>query len=210
MRAATDPVLTRAMMDLAVPGVLVGHRFITPGDEDALLAPEAPSIASSVVEVRRASGAARIVARSLLARLGHPDFPVVKDAYGAPVWPEGIVGSMAHDNAVAVAAVGTGGNVLAVGIDVEPAAPLPEDMLDLVATPSELKTLANAPLGSKVLFAAKEAVYKAGYPLDGVFLEFHDIEVDLAARTATTRTGRTVALRYCVSSRIVVVALAYP
>ncbi len=50
-------------------------------------------------------------------------------------------------------------------------------------------------------------MYKAVYPLDRVFLEFRDIEVDLANRKATTRTGRAVALRTCVSSHVVVVAL---
>ena len=86
--------------------------------------------------------------------------------------------------------------------------PLPPDMLDLIATRAELRRIADDPLGGKLLFAAKEAVYKAVYPLDRVFLEFHDIEVDLAGRTAVTRTGRAVALRYCISSHVVVLALA--
>ena len=45
------------------------------------------------------------------------------------------------------------------------------------------------------------------YPLDRVFLEFSDIEIDLANNRATTRTGRAALLRTCASSRIVVVAL---
>ena len=68
----------------------------------------------------------------------------------------------------------------AVGIDIEPAVPLPPDMLELIATPQELRKIADDPLRGKLLFAAKEAVYKAVYPLDRVFLEFRDIEVDLA------------------------------
>ena len=86
--------------------------------------------------------------------------------------------------------------------------PLPPDMLELIATPQELHKIADDPLRGKLLFAAKEAVYKAVYPLDRVFLEFRDIEVDLAGRKAVTRTGRVVALRYCVSSHVVVLALA--
>ena len=69
-------------------------------------------------------------------------------------------------------------------------------MLELIATPQELRKIADDPLRGKLLFAAKEAVYKAVYPLDRVFLEFHDIEVDLAGRKAVTRAGRAVALRY--------------
>ena len=81
------------------------------------------------------------------------------------------------------------------------------DMLELVATPRELRDIAGDPLRGKLLFAAKEAVYKAAYPLDRVFLEFRDIEIDLAARRAITRTGRALALRYFVSSHIVALAL---
>ena len=68
-------------------------------------------------------------------------------------------------------------------------------MLALVATPHERRRIDDDPLKAKLLFAVKEAVYKAVYPLDRVFLEFGDIEVDLAAGTATTRTGRTLTLR---------------
>ena len=50
---------------------------------------------------------------------------------------------------------------------------------------------------------------RAGGPLlERVFLEFRDIEVDLAGRKAVTRAGRVVALRYCLLPRVVVLALA--
>jgi 4'-phosphopantetheinyl transferase EntD len=195
------------MEALGVPGLLLGHRLISPGDEQALLDEEAASIASPVIAVRRASGAARIVARQLLAQLGYPRVPLPRGASGAPVWPAGVSGSLAHDDKVAVAALGMQRDFNAVGIDVEPAVALPPGMLALIATPQELRGSADDPLRGKLLFAAKEAVYKAVYPLDRVFLEFRDIEVDLAGRRAVTRTGRPVALRYCTSSRVVVVAL---
>ena len=203
-----DPSLQREINALASPGLLIGHRLISPGDEDALLGEEAASIASAVVGARRASGAARIVARELLAQLGHPRAPLPRSASGAPVWPAGIAGSLAHDDEVAVAAVGRQRDIGSVGIDVEPAVPLPPDMLELIATPNERSKIAADPLRGKLLFAAKEAVYKAVYPLERVFLEFRDIEVDLAGRTAATRTGRVVALRYSLSPRVVVLALA--
>jgi 4'-phosphopantetheinyl transferase EntD len=195
------------MEALGVPGLLLGHRLISPDDEQALLDEEAASIASPVIAVRRASGAARIVARQLLAQLEYPRGPLPRGASGAPVWPAGVSGSLAHDDEVAVAAVGMRRDFNAIGIDVEAAVALPPDMLALIATPQELRRIADDPLRGKLLFAAKEAVYKAVYPLDRVFLEFRDIEVDLAGRRAVTRTGRAVALRYCISSRVVVVAL---
>jgi len=202
-----DPSLQHDIDALALPGLSIGHRLISPGDEHALLDAEAASIASSVAAVRRASGAARIVARRLLAPFGYADFALRRGASGEPLWPAGITGSLAHDDTVAVAAVGRQSDVGAVGIDIEPAVPLSRDMLALVATPEELRRIADDPLQGKLLFAAKESVYKACYPLDHAFLEFHDIEVDLAGRKAVTRTGRVLALRYGISSHVLVLAL---
>jgi 4'-phosphopantetheinyl transferase EntD len=205
---ATDPSLQQALERLASARILIGHRLISPGDEDALTPEEAASIASALPEVRRASGAARIVARQLMARLGLPSPAIPKHASGMPIWPEGLVGSLAHDESVAVAAVARSQDFRAVGIDVEPALPLPPDMRDLVMSPREQKASKSDPLAGRVLFSAKEAVYKAVYPLERVFLEFSDIEVDLNAGEAATRTGRTLSVRHCVASHIVALALA--
>jgi 4'-phosphopantetheinyl transferase EntD len=203
-----DPVLRRAIESLASQDVLVAHRLISPGDEFALLAEEAETITSRSPEARRASGAARMVARELLARLGHAPCALPKGATGAPRWPEGIVGSLAHDDRVALAAVATRARVELVGIDVEPTEALPPEMLDMVATRRERLRLDDNPFGGRLLFAAKEAVYKAVHPVDTVFLEFHDIDIDLAGRSASVRSGRTLGLRFCVSPRLVVLALA--
>jgi 4'-phosphopantetheinyl transferase EntD len=205
---AVDPLLRDAIASLAPPGLLIGHRLISPGDENALLDAEAASIASRIMAVRRASGAARVVARELLGQLGYAASALPRGASGEPMWPAGIVGSLAHDDRVAVAVVGLQRSVGAVGIDVEPAVPLPPDMLELIATPHELHRIADDPLRGKLLFAVKEAVYKAAYPLDRKFQEFRDIEVDLAGRTAVTRTGRVLTLRICMTSHIIVVATA--
>ena len=51
---------------MAVPGILVDHRLIADGDELALLPEEMAAFAGSVLKVRRASGAARIVAREVV------------------------------------------------------------------------------------------------------------------------------------------------
>jgi 4'-phosphopantetheinyl transferase EntD len=207
MASTFDPTLQRDIDALARPGLLIGHRIIAPGDENLLQPEEAASLTSRIPEARRASGAARTVARELLARLGFSDAQVPKGAGGEPVWPAGVVGSLAHDDQIAVAAIGLQRDFGSIGVDVEPARALSPDMFDLVATPDELRRIGRDPLKARLLFAAKEAVYKAAYRPDRTFLEFPDIEIDLAAGKAITRTGRTVSLRYCISSRIVALAL---
>ena len=206
MSVTADPAFQSAIDALSPPGVLIGHRLISLGDEDALLPEEAAAFASSVAKVRRASGAARTVARQLLERLGHPTCAVPKSASGAPIWPPDVVGSMAHDSRVAVAAVGRSRDIAALGIDVEPAEILPPDLLDIVATPQERSRLGDDPCGGRLLFVAKEAVYKAVYPLDQTFLDHHDVHVSLADRKATVCNGRVVELRFCVSAHLVALA----
>jgi len=195
-----------ALEALAPPGVAVGCRQIREGDESALFPEEAEPIRQFVLASRCASGAARRVARDLLARFGHPDCPLPKSPGGAPVWPRGVVGSLAHDRDFAVAAIGLRRDLTGLGIDVEPAETLPDDLLPIVCTERERAAIAGDALTARMLFAAKEAVYKAVNPIDGVFLDHHDVEVDLAGQRALSRSGRTVAVRLTRVPRILAIA----
>ena len=206
MTTFQDSSLQRAIDAMAVPGILVGHRVIASGDESGLSHEELAAFAKSVVKVRRASGAARIVARELLATLGQPPRAILKSASGAPIWPDGYVGSLAHDAMIAVAAVASRRDFLGLGVDVEPAEVLDPDLINVIATAQERQRMPNDPYAGRVLFAVKEAVYKAVYPLDQVFLDHHDVEVGLASGTATVNNGRIVPFRYCVADHIVVLA----
>lgn len=201
-----DPLLKELVDAMAPSGILAGHRLIAPGDEAALLPEEAGVFARSVVKVRRASGAARIVARELLPRFGQAPQALPKSASGAPAWPHGIVGSLAHDDRIAVAAMALRRDYAGIGIDVEPALPLDRDLVEIVATPAERRAIYDDLLQARVLFAVKEAVYKAANPLDGVFLEHHDVEVSLVDGAATIRHGRVVKFRHCVGAHIVALA----
>lgn len=204
--AAIDPSLRSAIDAMALSGIAIGHRLISPGDEDVLMPDEERALSRVVVKRRRAAGAARIVARQLLSQLGHVGCSLPKAPSGAPVWPAGVVGSLAHDDEVAVAAVATVDRIAALGIDVEPAEELPPDLIDIVATPQERLGIGDQLYLGRLLFVAKEAVYKAVYPLDATFLEHHDVEVDFAAHKATIRSGRVVELRFCHSTHLIAVA----
>jgi 4'-phosphopantetheinyl transferase EntD len=201
-----SPPLQRAIDALSVPGILVGHRIIADGDERALLPEEMTAFTGSVVKVQRASGAARIVARNLLSRFAQAQCAIPRSTAGMPVWPEGIVGSLAHDSTIAVAAVARKHDFLSLGIDIEPAEPLAADLLDIVATAKERDRIQDDPYRGRLLFSVKEAIYKAVYPLDRTFLDHHDVEVTLSTGTAVIRNGRPVSFRYCVAAHIVVLA----
>jgi 4'-phosphopantetheinyl transferase EntD len=96
--------------------------------------------------------------------------------------------------------------IAALGIDVEPAEELPPDLIDIVATPKERPAVDGRLYQGRLLFAAKEAVYKAVYPLDGIFLEHHDVEIDFAERKGTVSNGRVVEVRFCHSTHLIAVA----
>jgi 4'-phosphopantetheinyl transferase EntD len=162
----------------------------------------------AIASVRRASGAARIVAKALLAELGAP--PAVelpRSASRAPLWPPGFVGSLAHDPEYAAAAVAPTAAIRGVGIDIEPPLPLPEDLLDVIATRAEREQLKGDLVAARLLFCMKEAVYKATHPIDGVFLEHHDVEVSLASSVALTSFGRCLRLYTMTRPRLIALAL---
>lgn len=192
---------------LAPYGVLVGCRRIGAGDEDAFAD---CSAGAASIERRRASGAARIAARRLLQELGSDGFaPLTRLAGGLPEWPKEVLGSLAHDEVYAVAAVGWRGRLVGLGVDIEPAEPLPEDLLDLVLRPPEQSETEGDGVARRLVFAAKEAVFKAVYPLNRTAFEYPDVEVRLREKTATLRDGRRLALVMLRADWLVAVALAF-
>jgi 4'-phosphopantetheinyl transferase EntD len=125
----------------------------------------------------------------------------------APRWPPGFVGSLAHDREFAVAAVAPAASILGVGIDVEPRLPLPEELLDMIATPGERAQLKGDLVFARLLFCMKEAVYKATNPIDGVFLEHHDVEVCLESSIAFTSSRRKLRIHTISRPRLVSLAM---
>lgn len=199
--------LSAALCQLSPPGILIGYRTIAIGDEMALQAAELDDFRDCITEVRRRSGAARILARQLLHRLGHHHNVVLRRAAGvAPVWPESIVGSLAHDDSIAIAAIASNREFCGVGIDVEPALSLDDDLIDVVATARERRRYPINLLRTRLLFSVKEAVYKALNPINGLFLDFHQIEVDIDAGKARTDTGICVNIAFTMLPRVVALA----
>lgn len=191
---------------LATPAIRIAWRTIGAGDAAALLPEEAAYFANAVPAVRNRSGAARLLARRLLADLGREPAPIGRRGNGAPIWPHGICGSLAHDDKLAVAALARCADVASLGIDIEPDNPLPPDIISLVATPAERARYAPAIIASRLLFVAKEAVYKAAWPLDGIFLDFADIDIDLQRGVARTTSGRVIPLTFARGSHILALA----
>ncbi|OMI12978.1 4-phosphopantetheinyl transferase [Bradyrhizobium brasilense] len=191
--------------------IMVGIRPIEPRDESTLYASEVMSMGRAVAKVRRESGAARVAARTLLGQLGFPQMAIPKTRFGVPLWPAGVVGSLAHHDRVAAAAIAGTKRIAALGVDIEPNEPLPENLIELIATPNERRMYDLHTLKRRDLFVLKEAVYKACFPMDRRFLEFQDVEIDIFARTGhVSKANRTFSLELIISKNVIGVAYSRP
>lgn len=156
-----------------------------PGAVEALYPEEAASVARAVPKRRNEYATARVCARRALTALGLPPVPVLSSRRGAPQWPAGVVGSMTHCDGYRAAALAHAGDLASIGLDAEPNAPLPEGVLDSVSLEPERKMLASLPGGpdpvhwDRLLFSAKESVFKVWYPLTLKELDFHEAELVL-------------------------------
>ena len=168
--------------------------------ETGLFPEEREHIAQAVAKRRLEFAAVRRCARQALQELGYPPVPILPGEQREPQWPEGVVGSMTHCAGYCAAAVARAGDVSALGIDAEVHAPLPEGVLDLISLESERERLARlteSASGSvhwdRVLFSAKESVYKAWFPLTRRWLGFEEADIVLrldGSFEATLLTGQ--------------------
>lgn len=218
--------------DIVPPGVAVSERF---GDVlDAELFPEEErAVAEAVDERRREFTTARVCAREAMAMLGLPATPVVPGPRGAPQWPRGVVGSITHCAGYRASAVARAREVVTIGLDAEPHHALPPGVLAVVSSAQERAQLAVLSVRrpdvcwDRVLFCAKESVYKAWFPLTGRWLGFEDALVDIdpvgtftarllvagpvVNRTAVTDfAGRWMVCRGLITTAIVIKADAEP
>jgi 4'-phosphopantetheinyl transferase EntD len=169
---------------LAPPGLVVVEADGSFADVEADAREEA-YIQSAVGKRRREFRTGRACARAALARFGIEDFAVLPNEDGAPCWPPGMVGSITHTSSYCASAVAREREILGVGIDAETAEPLKEGLARMVCTRSELDRLSSlkddsAGRWAKLVFSAKESVFKYYYPLARTRLDFADLEIDIS------------------------------
>ena len=170
-------------------------------DESDLHPDERTLVARAVDKRRREFAAGRRCARTLLAELGHPGLPLLRNDDRTPQWPAGFVGSISHSHALCVVAVARRATHESLGVDVEPDAGLEPRIWKKICTPGETEQLlGTAPAAergrvARLVFSAKEATYKSVYPLLGKVFGFQDVElrIDFAQRRFTPRLHAAIA-----------------
>ncbi|MGW7103752.1 4'-phosphopantetheinyl transferase family protein [Streptomyces sp. NPDC054838] len=158
-----------------------------------LFTEEADLVAGSVPLRRAEFTTVRMCARRAMARLGVEPVPLLPGLHGAPRWPSDVVGGMTHCAGYRAAAVSLRRYVTAIGIDAEPDRHLKPGVLRTIAGPAEQDHVRHLRLShprtawDRLLFSAKESVYKACFPATGNRLGFFDAAISFDASAGTFR-----------------------
>ena len=174
------PDLATALRAVLPPGAALG----LPVAGDLPLEDPGP-----VVPARRVEFAAgRSAARAEMAALGLPPLPIPMGADRAPVWPGGVTGTITHCAGACLALAGQAADWHGLGLDAEPLVPLEAGLWPLILGPDEegdgLQALRS--------FVAKEAAYKAQYPLSRTLFDFHTLRLDWRGAQFTAHFTRAV------------------
>ena len=213
------------MIEEILPAAVATAETFTDLSHAALLPQEAAIVERASDKRRREFTVGRECARIALGKLGVAPTPILIGERGAPRWPEGIVGSITHCDGYRAAAVAYADDVAAIGLDAEPDDLLPRGVLDVISLPAERARLAAlagewpAVCWDRLLFSAKESVYKAWFPLTGRWLGFEDADVTITpAGTFTARLlaepqqpcTASFAGRWLASGGLILTAIAVP
>jgi 4'-phosphopantetheinyl transferase EntD len=120
----------------------------------------------------------RAAARSVMEKIGFPiQTPILRGEHREPLWPEGVIGSIAHGAGYGIAAAAWRQDVPAIGIDIQMIEErYTDELIARFADPDEFDWVRsdNSRRTERAvkLFSAKESVFKALYPLCKVWFAF--------------------------------------
>jgi 4'-phosphopantetheinyl transferase EntD len=166
------------MSRILAPGIFgaemedVGQKLCSFPAEEMLMAPWGQ-------KRRRDFTLGRSCARAALSKLGHDSVAIGRDKNGAPLWPEGVVGSITHTTGYAAALVARLGQFSGVGVDMERVGGVTQNLWPRLFDAAECDHLIKLETegqmrAATLFFSAKEASHKAwGIKSALVFREIH-------------------------------------
>jgi 4'-phosphopantetheinyl transferase EntD len=148
-------------------------------DELALVPPTAVDKRKREVAAGRRAAHRALIAAGIDAR-----DPILRGPRGQPLWPAGIVGSITHAAEHAGAVVAPRIHTEGVGLDLESMGRnVGPELAKMICTPEESAWVGGDVSRLLRLFSAKEAIFKACYPVAEIYLGFFD------ARLVETEDG---------------------
>jgi len=116
--------------------------------------------------------AGRNLARRMMKCMGLPAAPILRDQFGAPIWPTGLCGSIAHSRRHVALALSYLSELRSVGIDIVDGDSLGQEARS-IATNEEIQAFVASSLASGIdeaanlIFSAKEALFKCQASITG-------------------------------------------
>lgn len=182
----TEGTSSLSDIDRILPATVAWSERFDHAEDVSLFPEEEALIANAAASRRREFATGRLCAREALRKLGLPWGPIGRSEGRAPQWPPGVVGSITHCPGYCAATAALASDLVTIGIDAEPDLPLPGEVGDRIAQPGESAHLSdlsrmqpNGPAWDRLLFCAKEAVYKAWFPLTSRWLDFDQVTVNI-------------------------------
>lgn len=150
----------------------VGHHL------HGLFAEEFAVIQDSIPRRQREFASGRRAAHEALSMMGAKP-TAVGSASKKPLWPSGIVGSIAHSRSLVAAVVCEEAELAGIGVDVVLRKSVSQKVAQRISLPAEqggLSAFDHDDRGS-VIFGMKEAIYKAANPVTDEYLGFKEVRV---------------------------------
>ncbi|MEW8505978.1 MAG: 4'-phosphopantetheinyl transferase superfamily protein [Candidatus Thiodiazotropha sp.] len=137
-------------------------------------------IEGSVKKRQREFRAGRNAAHTALKQLDAPPGPLLRNENRKPIWPSGFLGSISHCDDSCVAACVVEDDLVSLGIDVEPLKPLSPGIARYIDTDRERQFMERHPeLPRRLIFSAKESLYKCYHPLIERFFGFQSVDLEI-------------------------------
>ena len=155
-------------------------------DQKFLLLSEEHAVAESFGSQKRRDEftLGRICAHRALSRFGLESVPILRNSETRePCWPNSVWGSITHSAGFAAVAVGLKKEINGIGIDLESfSSSLDIKISRHVCVASELKWLESLEIRQarralRIIFSAKESIFKCLYPRTKTYFSFKDAEV---------------------------------
>lgn len=155
---------------------------------DCLFPLELDRITKAVSKRRNEFSTGRYCARQAIQQV-RPDYQpseILSGEKREPIWPDGLKGSITHSDQCCVAVVSDDSKIRSLGVDVEARGELNQDISSTVCVPAEIERMqdySNPGDYVRMIFSAKESIYKALFPIYRCWIGFSEAEVrlDLAA-----------------------------
>jgi 4'-phosphopantetheinyl transferase EntD len=203
-------LLTPLLLQVLVPGVF-GSEVEDQGQSIDLHPQEAAIVAAAGEKRRRDFALGRFCAHAALTQLGRPQDMVDSGRDGAPLWPQGICGSITHTMGYAASLVARDECFVGVGVDAEHVGGVTEKLWPRLFNESERAMLMkrdDRAIAATILFSAKEACFKAQGSASGTIASIH-IQLSETGFLAQSKAGELRGL-FAVRESLVLTAAYWP